>query len=39
MSVAPSAGSAGVWLDDPIIIGTDPSQPFGPQVIGPIVRA
>lgn len=27
------------WVDDPIIIGTDPSQPFGPQRVGSVVPA
>jgi hypothetical protein len=27
------------WLDDPIIIDTDPSQPFGPAAVGSFVPA
>jgi len=27
------------WLDDPVIIGTDPSQPYGPFAVGSIVPA
>jgi hypothetical protein len=27
------------WLDDPLLIGTDPSQPFGPIVQGSLVPA